>query len=238
MHERENIVVGDVHGCRDEFNELLDKIKYDPKQHRVLLVGDILDRGTDPVGLLKQIRKMELDCVLGNHEEKALRWRKYEALRDLTGQDNPMKPPSDDRRKEWESLSKNDLHWLSNLPLIRLIKDNWYIVHAGLEPAVKFEDQDLARIIRIRYVDKDGHYVKPKTKETPEGSEFWAGRWEQPYNIIFGHQRFDSQQIFKNKNNICIGVDTGCVFGNMLTAYNIERNEFIQVKAKKTYYKR
>lgn len=235
---RESVIVGDIHGCRDEFNDLLDKIKYDAKKQRLIIVGDILDRGPDPVGLLKQIRKMDIESVLGNHEEKAIRWRKHEALKELTGQENPMKPPSDKRRDEWKSLSKNDLKWLSNLPLRLHVKDNWYVVHAGLEPAVDFEKQDLERIIRIRYIDKAGYYVKPKGKEKPNESDFWAERWGQPYNIMFGHQRFEMPKRFKNTNNTCIGLDTGCVFGNMLTAYNLERDEMIQIKARKTYYER
>jgi len=236
---RENIIVGDVHGCKDEFNILLDKLNYDPTKHRVILVGDILDRGSDPVGLLKQIRKMELECVLGNHEEKALRWRRHESFKLVTGTENPMKVPSDSRRKEWGSLSKSDLQWLKKLPLKLHIVDNWYVVHAGFEPAVPFHDQDIERIIRIRYVDKNGLHIKTKpNKEQPDDSFFWAERWSQPYNIIFGHQRFDEPKLFKNTNNVCIGIDTGCVFGNALTAYNLDRKEFIQTKAKKTYYSR
>lgn len=236
---REHIIIGDIHGCREEFNQLLDKLKYDVKKHRVILVGDILDRGPDPVGLLQQIRKMELETVLGNHEEKALRWRKHEALRELTGQDNPMKELTAQRREEWLGLSKSDIQWLTSLPLQLHVKDNWYVVHAGMEPGVSFAKQDLERIIRLRYVDKHGIYVKPKkNKEQPPESQYWAYNWTQPYNIIFGHQKFDEPKVFKNDNNTCIGIDTGCCFGNTLTAFNLERNEYVQVKAHKVYYKR
>jgi bis(5'-nucleosyl)-tetraphosphatase (symmetrical) len=236
---RENIIIGDAHGCRDEFNHLLDKLKYDVAKHRIILVGDILDRGPDPIGLLHQIRKMELEAVLGNHEEKALRWRRHEAMKDLTGQDNPMKELTDQRRDEWLSLTKSDLQWLTALPLKLRVKDNWYVVHAGMEPGVPFDKQDLERIIRLRYVYKNGTYAKPKKdKAQPPNSEFWAGKWTQPYNIVFGHQRFEEPKIFKNENNTCIGIDTGCCFGNTLTAFNVERNEYTQVKANKVYYKR
>jgi hypothetical protein len=125
------------------------------------------------------------------------------------------------------------------LPLQINIKDNWYIVHAGLEPGVSFNKQDLERIIRLRYVDKDGIYVKPKRgKEQPPDTQYWAAHWNQPYNIIFGHQRFDEPKTFKNVNNICIGLDTGCCFGGAMTAYNLERDEYTQVKANKIHYKR
>lgn len=234
---RENIVVGDPHGTKDEFNQLLDKINYDPKKHRVLIVGDLADRGSDPVGLIKQVRKMELECVLGNHEEKILRWYRHEDIRKLAGKDNPIRV-SDQRRDEWAALSKKDLAWISSLPLQIHIKDNWYVVHAGMEPGLPFDQQDIGRIIRLRYVDANGRHVKMKDREQPPDSWFWAERWNQPYNIIFGHQVFPEPRIFKNDNNVCIGVDSGCCFGGALTAYNIERNEFVQVKAKKTYYKR
>lgn len=236
---KEAIIVGDVHGSIDEFNQLLDELRYDPNKHRLILVGDFLDRGSDPVGLLRQVRRMGIETILGNHEEKCLRWRRYEAVEKLTGQRNPMKPPIEERRKEWLSLSQDDLQWLSNLPLKIHIKDNWYVVHAGLEPGVDFNKQDIKKIIRIRYVDEDGFMVKAKgNKEKPEATYFWAERWNQPYNIIFGHQRFDEPQVFKNENNICVGIDLGCCFGHKLCAYNLDRDEFTQVKAKKIYYQR
>jgi bis(5'-nucleosyl)-tetraphosphatase (symmetrical) len=236
---RESIVIGDLHGTIDEFNHLLKKLKYNKTEHRLILVGDILDRGRDPVGLLHQIQDIGIETVLGNHEEKVLRWRKYEALRELTDQENPMKKLVPERQAEWEALTKHDIQWLANLPLKIHVKDNWYVVHAGMEPAVAFDEQDIGRIIRIRYVDKKTlRYVKPKTKEQPPGTDYWADRWDQPYNIIFGHQKFDKPMVFKNKNNVCIGIDTGCVFGGSLTAFNVDKNEFIQVKADKAYYKK
>lgn len=233
---RENIVIGDLHSCRDEFNRLLKKLDYDKSKHRIILVGDLIDRGPDPIGLVHQIQDMGIESVLGNHSEKLLRWRRHEALKALTGAENPMKEPTAQRRKEWESFTKSDLQWLTSLPLQIHVKDNWYVVHAGMEPNVPFAEQDLERIIRIRYVDENGKYVKPKTKEKPKGTWFWAEKWAQPFNILFGHQGFAEPTVFRNENNVCIGLDTKAVFGGKLTAYNIERNEFVQVKAAKSYY--
>jgi len=236
---RENIIIGDIHACRDEFNLLLKQLNYDKERHRIVLVGDLIDRGPDPVGLVHQIQDMQIETVLGNHEEKVLRWRRHEALRELTGKDNPMDAPSKQRRKEWEALSKTDLQWLTSLPLQIHVKDNWYVVHAGMEPGIAFDQQNLERIIRLRYVDKNGMYVKPKrSREQPPETQYWALNWTQPFNIIFGHQRFEEPRIFKNDNNTCIGLDTGCCFGGSLTAYNLERNEYTKIKAKKVYYEK
>lgn len=233
---RENIIISDIHGARDEFNELLNKIKYDKNQHRLILVGDVLDRGNDPIGLLHQIREMNIEMVQANHEEKCLRWRRHQAVEKLTGQKNPMKPPVEQRRKEWEALTDDDLNWLSSLPARIHIKDNWYVVHGGLEPGVPFDKQDPKNIIRIRYVDKNGLFIIPKPGSyLNEDYYFWAEKWSQPYNIIFGHQVFSEPKIFENHNNTCIAIDTGCCFGRKLTAYNLDRKEFISVKAHKNY---
>lgn len=233
---RETYVVGDPHGVIEEFNLLLKKIKYNPEQHRVIICGDATDRGEDPVGLIHQIQDMNIEMILGNHEEKIIRWRKHEAFKEITGTPNPMKEPVPRRRKEWEALSKSDLKWMGSLPRTIQINENWICVHAGLENK-KVEEQDPETIIRIRFVDEiTGEYAKSKDKEQPKGSVFWAEKWEQPMNVIFGHTRFKEPKIFKNKNNVCVATDTGAVFGGMLTAVNIDRQEFVSVKSEKKYY--
>lgn len=237
MSIRENIIIGDAHGTIDEFNQLLDKLNYDSKKHRIILCGDIIDRGPDPIGLLRQIRKMNIESVFSNHEEKALRWRTHEALHDLTGKPNPMKVKSEKRKSEWNELSKSDLQWMNDLPYKIHIKDNWYVIHAGLEPVVDFHKQDMEHIIRLRYVDEEGRFVKLKRgkKDQPKKTYFWADKWEQPYNILFGHQRHETPTKYTHQNNVCIALDTGCCFGGHLTAYILEQDKFVQVKAKRNY---
>lgn len=233
---RENIVVGDLHGCRAEFNLLLQKIGYNKSRHRVVLVGDIIDRGEDPVGLVHQIQDMGLESVLGNHEEKLLRWRQHEDQKQITAQPNPMKPPVESRKKEWLAFSREDLEWFRKLPLKIHLRDNWHVVHAGMEPCVSFEHQDLHRIIRIRYVDDHGRYIKTKDRERPPSAHYWTDKWAQPYNIIFGHQKHARPTSYWHETNTCVALDTGCVFGGALTAYNLEANQFTQIEAKRKYY--
>lgn len=235
---RENIIIGDTHGCIDEFNALLDKIGYDEKRHRVILVGDLIDRGRDPAGLVAQVRKMGLECVAANHESKCLRWHKHEIIRKTTGIKNPIEVAKE-RQKEWEALSVDDLAWMASLPPVLNIKENWYVVHAGMEPGVPFEQQDPDTVIRMRYVDKDGRYVKTKkSREQPEGTKYWAKKWNQPYNLVFGHHQHSEPTRYRNENNVCVAIDQSCCFGGSLTAFNVERDEFVQVKAMKKYWER
>ena len=44
------IIIGDIHGCADEFEELLEVIAYQREQDRLLLTGDAFARGPDPLG--------------------------------------------------------------------------------------------------------------------------------------------------------------------------------------------
>jgi bis(5'-nucleosyl)-tetraphosphatase (symmetrical) len=67
-------VIGDIHGCLDEFDELRKKIGLVKGTDRVVLLGDLIDRGPDSVGVVRRAMEMNDECILGNHEEKHLRF--------------------------------------------------------------------------------------------------------------------------------------------------------------------
>src|SRR5204863_3459965 len=68
------IIVGDVHGCRDELDALLDKVAF-TMGDRLVFVGDLIARGPDSLGVLDIARHTGAEIVRGNHEEKLLAWR-------------------------------------------------------------------------------------------------------------------------------------------------------------------
>ena len=74
-------VIGDVHGCRVELEELIMKFKLTDKD-RVIFVGDLVHKGPDSVGVLALVANLKtyckVDLVAGNHEEKQLRFIKRE----------------------------------------------------------------------------------------------------------------------------------------------------------------
>src|SRR5271157_51566 len=70
------VLIGDIHGCLDEFEELLRTISYSKNSDRVILLGDLIDRGPDSVGVVRKAREMDLECVMGNHDYKFLKWWK------------------------------------------------------------------------------------------------------------------------------------------------------------------
>ena len=73
------IIIGDVHGCLDELDELLALIRPAAGDH-IHFLGDLVDRGPDSLGVVRRVRALFSEfpgsvCIAGNHEDKALRYR-------------------------------------------------------------------------------------------------------------------------------------------------------------------
>jgi serine/threonine protein phosphatase 1 len=64
-----DFVVGDLHGCLEDFFILLDSVEFDTTKDRVFSVGDLVDRGPDSLECAKLIRNSWFHAVRGNHEQ-------------------------------------------------------------------------------------------------------------------------------------------------------------------------
>lgn len=80
-----DLVVGDLHGHRALFEQVLDRVGFDPQRDRVLSVGDLVDRGPDSLATLALIEEPWFHAVLGNHELMLLE-------RLASGSDRPRSP--------------------------------------------------------------------------------------------------------------------------------------------------
>lgn len=78
-------VVGDIHGCYDEWMSLKNKIEEQDENARFILVGDIVDRGPKVAEMLSWAMSNitadgKYQMVLGNHEDMKIDWAKQYAL--------------------------------------------------------------------------------------------------------------------------------------------------------------
>lgn len=234
------IVVGDVHGCLEELDDLLRTADYRRGRDRLVMAGDMIDRGPDPVGVVRRVMEVGGESVCGNHEEKALRWLRNESKRRSTGRPNLMAPPSESRRREWESLSSGDLSWMRSLPLT-VSHGGWLVVHAGFEPGLPMDRQRPDKVMRVRWVGGDGIMVPSDDMRQPDGSFFWMEKWRGPESVLYGHAvhslaspRTDAFGGFR-----CVGIDTGCVYGGRLTAAIVKDDDSVEltsVPAKRAYF--
>lgn len=254
------IVIGDIHGCISEFVDLLDIVDL-RKDDRLILLGDLIDRGPEPAEVVAVARSMRAECVMGNHEEKALRWRRHEKKRRdySTHYKNPMRGINQARLDQWNSIPDEHWDWISTWPQFVHINDEYVGVHAGCMPDVAIENQVPNELMRLRYVKctEDSHgYVKHKmaslkpTGEAPDpktGEKIvhWTELWSGPKNVVYGHYVWDEVHFKSVGEVLSIGIDTGCVHGGQLTALVFEQRpngatniSVSQVKALKTYVER
>lgn len=235
------IVIGDVHGCLDEFRALVTLVSYDRKRDRLVQLGDLMDRGPDPVGCVRYAREQGFEVLRGNHEDKHLRWRRHEKTRGA--KKNPVQGIYGVRAEQNLALSDEDLEWLNQNPLMLKLGDNLVAVHAGLEPAFSLAQQSSA-VARIRYVDADGEMVgfTGGAIDQPAGTAFWATRWKGPESVVYGHavHSLANPRVDRFEGGACYGIDTGCVYGGSLCcAVFVDGHkdpEFATVRAKQVYY--
>lgn len=232
MAIKRTIIIGDIHGCIDEFTELVHKISYDSEKDRLILLGDLIDRGPDSVAVVKKAREMKLECVMGNHEHKFLKWYRSQGSRvDVY-----------DRVDFYLKLSDEDIQYIANMPTYIELGDA-VVVHAGLRPGIRLSDQSKHDMMYLRYTDSDRNYVSLKTinkfgKEETR-ARFWTEFWHGPKSVVYGHNihSFEDPRIEEVAPGVtCYGIDTGCCFGGCLTALIWETKQILQVQARRTYY--
>jgi bis(5'-nucleosyl)-tetraphosphatase (symmetrical) len=120
-------VVGDIQGCHAEFRQLLDLIAFDAARDRLWLVGDLVNRGPDSLGVMRTVMALgdAAVTVLGNHD-----------LHLLIVAAGHRKPHRQDTLKTILDAPDRDLllAWLRTRPLV-VREDDLLLVHAGLLPS-------------------------------------------------------------------------------------------------------
>lgn len=229
MKER-TIFVGDIHGCLKEFEELLEKINYNSQTDRLILLGDFVDRGPDSIGVLRKIRKMNVECVRGNHDHKILKW--------INNNKNNFK---NNNQQFYDELTDDDIEFIFKMPLyIKL--DDVVAVHAGIKPFIPMDRQRPDDLMYLRYTDENRKFISLRQIHKAEGEDIGAKFWTEfgPFgtNVVYGHNVFSEVKIDEfSDGTACYGIDTGCCFGGFLTALIWETKEIIQVKAHQEYVK-
>lgn len=206
------VVVGDIHGCREELEALLSLVRF-AEGDRLVSVGDTVVRGPDPGGVVRLLRSLGALAVRGNHEDRLLR-RRAES-----------KPVSRVRiaatmtQKTAVALEPEDFNWLAQLPyLLPLPEHDVVVVHAGIVPDVPLHRQKPRVLMNIRSLGDRGEPVEER------GRPGWAVRYpaddgdRTAPHILFGHHALSEPQIHVRAT----GLDTGCVYGGRLTAMVLE----------------
>lgn len=210
---KRTIVVGDIHGCYDELVRLLDELQLQAHD-AVVCVGDLIVKGPENRQVLNRfIADARFSSVIGNHDLAVLRyWR---------GERFELKAQQSMCLAELNSQQSHYQKYLASLPpMIDL--GSYLVVHAGVRPGVKLDNQTIEDCTELRTLGSD----RTSRTGTP-----WYERYDAEPPILFGH--WPSSEVRRGPR--AIGLDTGCVYGDRLTAFIVETGEQISVPAAQAY---
>ncbi|WP_017537962.1 polynucleotide kinase-phosphatase [Nocardiopsis halophila] len=235
-------VIGDVHGCRAELEELLDVLGYGierdaqgravgarhPEGRTAVFVGDLVDRGPDSPGVLRLAMGMveagDALCVSGNHEAKLVRALKGRNVKRSHG----LAETLEQLDAEDEGFGARVLEFCDGLVSHYLLDGGRLVVaHAGLKESYHGRSSGRVRSFAL-YGDTSGEtdeYGLPVRHD-------WAAEYRGRAAVVYGHVPTTEAEWVNN--TLCL--DTGCVFGGRLTALRYPERETVAVGAHATWY--
>jgi len=200
------IIIGDVHGCVAELDDLLTELRVDGSD-RIVFVGDLVGRGPDTLGVLRMARELGAIAVQGNHERRLL------DVHHAAGKNARQLRLGPSHRRIVRSFGAAEWGQLEQMPLLfELPAHDLVVVHAGLDPSLELDAQDPWVLTHVRSLDERG---RPSHRAAGDS---WAARWLRTPHVVFGHHALASLQLHPHAT----GLDTGCVYGGRLTALVLE----------------
>ncbi|WP_302081163.1 metallophosphoesterase family protein [Salinibaculum rarum] len=127
-----------------------------------------------------------------------------------------------DGSKSDPALDEDDLAYIETLPLA-ISFDDALVVHGGLDHREPLTDHDPEDILEMRSLTGGG-YDRP----------YWFENRTETPRVFFGHTVLS--EAFATP--AAVGLDTGCVYGGQLTAYDWNDDEFVSVDPAETYKER
>jgi hypothetical protein len=215
---RRTLVVGDLHGCYDELMALLDATNFGAED-RVVCVGDLVTKGEKSREVLELFMSdARFTSVLGNHDRALLAyWRGERKKKKLKDAQRKCAKELKDGRERYAAF-------LETLPKYVDLGSH-VVVHAGLRPGVPLAEQSIGDLTELRTLGDD-----PASREgTP-----WYEVYDGEKFALFGHW----PGALPRRGPRALGLDTGCVYGQRLTAYVVETGELHSVAALRAYDKK
>jgi len=207
--------VGDIHGCHRQLEKLLAALPLKRDSDVLVFLGDYLDRGASARKVLDIITGLRAQSysvigLMGNHEYLLLQ---YHQSGDASLIPFLRKIGLEQSLESYGGVTLSQLSDMSFLPaahrdfLFSLLPfyetDEYLFVHAGINPDLPLAAQSLADLCEIR-------------------EPFLRGRLRLGKTVVFGHTPFATPYVTADK----IGIDTGAVYGNLLTAVQLPARRF------------
>jgi protein phosphatase len=242
-------IIGDVHGCGDELERLLDTLGYvwsarplespglyprvyrHPEGRKAIFLGDLVDRGPRILDTYQLVRAMvdahSALCVPGNHEVKL--------VRKLRGRDVVVNHGLEQTLAELERLPaelrprfcREMAGFFEGLISHYVLDDAKLVVaHAGMKADLQGRASQQVREFAL--------YGETTGETDAFGLPIrynWAAEYRGQARVVYGHTPTPEAEWL----NRTINLDTGCVFGGQLTALRYPELALVSVPAARIY---
>ena len=242
-------IFGDLHGCCDELEVLLQRLGYlptvmtggntawgdrafvHPEGRKAVFVGDLVDRGPRIVDTLRLVRNMVLAgsgmCVPGNHDMKLMKKLRGKDVQITHGLANSLAEIDAVPEAIRGAFCNELVEFLDGLVSHYVLDDGKLVVaHAGMKAEMQGRGSGKVR---------DFALYGETTGETDEFGlpvrHNWAAEYRGSAMVVYGHTPVPEPDWL----NRTVNIDTGCVFGGKLTALRYPEKEFVSVPAARTY---
>lgn len=126
-------------------------------------------------------------------------------------------------QKDLDAVTDPFDDYLAAMPLV-LLFDDAMVVHGGVDPRRPLDEHSVDDLLTFRSVPPENGYDGP----------FWFELREELPRVFFGHTVLDEPFV----SEYAVGLDTGCVYGGSLTAYDYRTDTLVSVPAEQEYQPR
>lgn len=228
--------MSDLHGCKNEFDEMLDKIHFS-SYDELYIIGDVCDRGKDPIGIYLEMMEHEnMHLIFGNHDEWFLKYIK--------------KLIEFKRNPDHMSASYDFMLWLHGNgglqtmdQFLNLDFPKCYDLEVYLEDPTYYKELQIRdkKYLLVHAGLSDHNYRGVNIAEVPKEELIWAhiGLDDNPFldrTMVVGHMptffygsEYDGKIIMRDH---IYHIDCGCVYGKQLGCLCLDTLETFYVPFK------
>ena len=249
--------ISDIHGCLGAFRKMLELLDFQPED-TMYIIGDMIDRGPDPLGVIELVRSTpNMVALMGNHEWMMLQYLdggEYKRSWALNGNSKMFRflRQSTERKTGLTGEAKEIVDWVRGLPYwVEL--DDYILIHAGWnQEEVRdqldeykernaalqdmLEDRDRMELVWARR--EFFEHPCAETVEQLTGKKKTVIYGHTPTPLLLGLSRADQAVIEPSENGDKINIDCGAAYGGNLACYDLDNGNVYYTRESSSTWRR
>lgn len=235
-------VIGDIHGCYEELLDLLKKLGYRRTDEMVthtedripVFLGDLTDRGPYSIQVIELVFDLVVTQKLamyvpGNHCNKLYRYFLGNQVVLQHGIETTVAEYTSLEEEHQAEVKKKFMQLYEDAPLYLVLPEAGAVIaHAGINEAFigRYDKQVKTFVLYGDITDETDEDGRPVRRD-------WAQHYHGTDWMVYGHTPVLKPRVV----NKTINIDTGCVFGNELTAFRLPEEITLSVPSRQPFQK-